>query len=390
MRLVFVVQRYGEEIGGGAEALCRWLAERMQKYFAVEVWTTCALDYLTWANHYPAGRATINSVPVQRFPVDAPRDMKTFNALARTVFAKEQRTLVDELNWLQLQGPYSSALLNAIKTQEDQVDRFVFVTYSYLTTFLGLQLVPRKSLLIPAAHDEPHFYFTAFQPLFHLPLGIIYNTNEEQRLVQSTWQNAYISSCVAGVGVTPAPQAEMNDATPAPTLPDAPYLLYIGRIDVMKGCQELCDYFLKYLPTRPDLHLVLMGKTAMEIPAHPQIHALGFLPEGQKQAVLQKATILVNPSAYESLSLVVLEAWQAGLTVLVNGRSDVLAEHCLASNGGLYYTNYDEFALGLDLLLSHPELRATLGKQGQAYVAQHYSWDEIEKTYVEFILKLET
>ncbi len=55
--------------------------------------------------------------------------------------------------------------------------------------------------------------------------------------------------------------------------------------------------------------------------------------------------LVVNPSQYESLSFMVLEAWQAGVPVLVNGRSEVLVEHCLTSNGGLYYSGYDEFAV---------------------------------------------
>ncbi|MBD3308421.1 glycosyltransferase family 1 protein, partial [candidate division KSB3 bacterium] len=187
MRVAFVVQRYGTEVHGGAETLCRWVAERMHKYFDVEVLTTCALDYLTWENHFPAETTAVNGVPVRRFPTDAPRDMQKFNAFARTLFARECRTIPEELTWIQMQGPASSALLDYIKAEEDHYDLFVFMTYSYLTTFLGLQLVPRKSLLIPAAHDEPHFYFTAFQPIFHLPQGILYNTNEERRLVQTQW-----------------------------------------------------------------------------------------------------------------------------------------------------------------------------------------------------------
>ena len=369
----------------------------MQKYVDVEVLTTCALDYLTWKNHYPAGITVINGVSVHRFLTDQPRDMKHFNAFARTLFAKQSRTLVDELTWIQLQGPYSSELLTYIKEHEAQFDLFIFVTYSYATTFLGLQLVPRKSLLIPAAHDEPQFYFTAYQPIFHIPLGIMYNTNEERRLVQTTWGNSYIPWCIAGVGVSPsgsdqpAPSTDLKtgeDAQDRFALPDSPYLLYIGRIDVMKGCRQLIAYFLSYLQFRPDLHLMLIGKPAMEIPDHPHIHAVGFVSEAQKNEAIQKAILLVNPSEYESLSLVILEAWQQGIPVVVNGRSDVLAEHCLASNGGLYYTNYDEFVVCLELLLSQQKLRHTLGQQGKQYVKARYTWNTVEKTYVDFIMKI--
>jgi len=380
-----VVQRYGEEVNGGAEALCRWVAERMRKYFSVEVLTTCALDYLTWTNYFPTGECIVNGVTVRRFPVDAPRDMDKFNLFARKLFTNDRRTLLDEIEWLRLQGPLSSPLLTYIKENEHRFDLFVFVTYSYLTTYLGVQLVPQKSVLIPAAHDEPHFAFSAFQPIFHLPRGIIYCTNEERRFVQSQRNNQRVPSCVAGVGVEDAenaPQADPLEAFPSP------YLLYVGRVDVMKGCRELLTYFLRYLKQRgSDAHLVLLGKQAMEIPAHPQIHAPGFVSAAQKDDAIRRAAVVVNPSEYESLSIMLLEAWQAGVPVIANGRSDVLAEHCLTSNGGLYYTNYEEFALGLDLLLANPALRETLGRQGKQYVAERYSWDVVEKTYVDFLMQ---
>lgn len=380
-----MVQRYGEEVNGGAEALCRWVAERMRKYFSVEVLTTCALDYLTWTNYFPTGECIVNGVTVRRFPVDAPRDMDKFNLFARKLFTNDRRTLLDEIEWLRLQGPLSSPLLTYIKENEHRFDLFVFVTYSYLTTYLGVQLVPQKSVLIPAAHDEPHFAFSAFQPIFHLPRGIIYCTNEERRFVQSQRNNQRVPSCVAGVGVEDAenaPQADPLEAFPSP------YLLYVGRVDVMKGCRELLTYFLRYLKQRgSDAHLVLLGKQAMEIPAHPQIHAPGFVSAAQKDDAIRRAAVVVNPSEYESLSIMLLEAWQAGVPVIANGRSDVLAEHCLTSNGGLYYTNYEEFALGLDLLLANPALRETLGRQGKQYVAERYSWDVVEKTYVDFLMQ---
>ncbi len=78
MRVAFVIQRYGLEVNGGAEVECRQLAERMSRHMQVEVLTTCAEDYHTWRNVYPAGRDEINGVPVRRFPVDRERTMAEF------------------------------------------------------------------------------------------------------------------------------------------------------------------------------------------------------------------------------------------------------------------------------------------------------------------------
>ena len=57
LRVALVVQRYGEEVNGGAEQLARRIARLLRDDLELTVLTTCALDYLTWADHYPPGRA---------------------------------------------------------------------------------------------------------------------------------------------------------------------------------------------------------------------------------------------------------------------------------------------------------------------------------------------
>jgi glycosyltransferase involved in cell wall biosynthesis len=100
--------------------------------------------------------------------------------------------------------------------------------------------------------------------------------------------------------------------------------------------------------------------------------------EEEKVAALRQCRLLVMPSAYESLSIVTLEAWKLGAPVLANARCRVLMGQCLRSNGGLFYHGYAEFAEGLHLLLDRPPLAQALGRQGQAWVESECAWQTVE------------
>ena len=86
MKLAFVVQRYGAGIAGGSEMHCRQLAERLASRHDITVLTTCARDYVTWENAYPAGLSVENGIRLQRFPVARTRDLKAFADLSDEVF----------------------------------------------------------------------------------------------------------------------------------------------------------------------------------------------------------------------------------------------------------------------------------------------------------------
>ena len=67
-RVALVVQRYGPEVNGGAEQLARRVARLLAGDLDLTVLTTCALDYRTWANHYPAGEQDVEGVRVRALP----------------------------------------------------------------------------------------------------------------------------------------------------------------------------------------------------------------------------------------------------------------------------------------------------------------------------------
>jgi len=383
LKIVFVVQRYGLEVNGGAEFHCRLVAEHMSKYFDVEVLTTCAIDYMTWKNEYPPGIENLNGVCVRRFPVDYERDVPKFSKFSEKIFGNIH-TYEDEIEWMKLQGPYSTKLLNYIKNNKDNYTYFIFFTYLYCTTFFGLPLVKEKALLVPTAHDEPPIYLSIFKSIFKNSKRFIYNTEEEKNFISSQFQVANIPSDVVGVGIDIPSKIDAVSFVQKNTVDN--FIIYVGRVDESKGCKELFDYFIRYKKEKKSsIKLVLLGKTMMKVPEHPDILSLGFVSEQEKFNGIKSAKLLIMPSKYESLSMVLLEAWLCNTAVLVNGKCDVLKGQCIRGNAGLYYESYDEFEGCLDFLLSDDELRNTMGKNGMKFVLQNYSWESIEKRYISIL-----
>jgi len=380
MRIAFVVQRYGLEVGGGAELEARLLAERLAPYLQVQVLTTCALDYMTWANHYPPGVEQINGIPVRRFPVQAPRKITAFDQFSAKILS-QPHTPYDEIQWMALQGPNVPTLYDFLREHHTRYDLILFFTYLYSTTFWGLQIAPFKSVLLPTAHDEPWIYFDIFRTVFHLPRGFIFNSPAEENFVRRLFHNEHIPGVALGIGI------EVPPRKPVPTIAE-PYLLYLGRVDASKGCADLFRYFLRYKAITGDpIKLALIGSQAMPMPDHPDIISLGFIKEGHF-GWLEQAELLILPSPHESLSLATLEAWALGVPVLVNAAAVVLKSHCERGQGGLYYYTEDDFVAALRRLRSEGDLRARLGAQGRAYVEREYRWERIEKQYVEFFRRM--
>lgn len=387
MKIAFVVQRYGLEVNGGAELHCRWIAEHMSMYHNIEIITTCAKDYITWKNEYMPGKDNINGIVVWRFPVDSIRNKSKFDKFSEKIF-ENNHDIDDEIKWMTMQGPYSEKLFDFINDSKDDYDFFIFFTYLYCTTFFGLPLVKNKAILVPTAHDEPPIYLHIFDSIFKDPKVIIYNTEEEKKFVNIRFNNGDVPSEIIGVGINVPKKIDKKDFKQKYNLDD--FIIYVGRVDESKGCKELFEYFLRYkIETQSDIKLVLLGKLIMDIPKHDDIISLGFVSEQDKFNGIKAAELLIVPSKYESLSMVLMESWLCDNTVLVNGNCNVLRIHCINSNGGLYYTNYDEFGECLNVLLNDQIIRYKMGQNGRKYVVDNYDWNIIENKYIRLFKMIE-
>lgn len=380
-----VVQRYGEEVNGGAEYLARQIAERLALYSNVHVYTTCAVDHVTWQNEYPERLSWVNGVTVERFAVDRHRDMRGFSDRHR-VALQHPFDMSIQTQWLVEQGPSCPSLLGAIAKDRHRHDAFIFFTYLYYPTIFGLPIVSDKALLVPFAHDEPMIRMPFFAGLFASTSQVMYQTEEERVLVESIFPVAHKSAGVAGCGIqVPAGIRSQFDGRGQ----DGARALYVGRIEEGKGCDEMIEFVMRYNTLRDSkLTLTLVGKANMPIPRDPHIICLGFVDEEKKWDFLVDSDLLIVPSRYESLSMVLLEAFSVSRPVLVNSRCDVLRGHCIRSNGGLYYSGFEEFLYAVDRLKGDAALRAKMGENGRRYVESNYTWDRVIESYGEAVERL--
>jgi len=380
MKIAFVVQRYGPEVMGGSELHCRLIAERVAGAgHAVSVYTTCAKDYDTWDNVYSPGTETINGVRVHRFRVAKPRDMASFNEYSDWIFSHEH-TAKDELEWVDRQGPLTPDLLEAIEKEEGDHDAFIFFTYLYYTSYWGMKKVRGRKTLVPTAHDEPALRLGIMKEVFAAPAAFMFNTESERRMLgrHFSFDGKYQDTVGVGVEIPDRPDAAGFCRKHGLV---APFILYAGRIEPGKGCRELIQYFLEFLPSHPELTLVLLGNLLMTIPSHPRLRYLGFVPANDKNAAMAGAAVTVHPSHLESLCMAVQESLAVRTPILVQEAADPLKEHCLRGQCGLHYSNSREFAAALGLLLEDVRLRKVLGENGYAYVRKNYAWAMVLAKY---------
>lgn len=401
--IAFIVQRYGIEVNGGAEHYCKQLAEKLAAFHQVIILTTCAIDYITWKPEYPPGLTEVDGIPVHRFAngtrargryVDFIRRKmmrrKWYQKLARWTgllgwaernFEAYSVTEVDEMKWLERQGPACPELIHYLQQHQQQYDALFFITSLYYPTAVGVKVAPRKSIMVPTLHDERTSYFPLYQNVMQQPEWILYSAPSEKKLGERIYNIAGKKNAITGIGVNPVEITDAGNTILEKYHIISPFVIYIGRIDSAKGCKELFAFFQKYKYEYKDpLQLVVVGRAHMQLPNHPDIIFTGFTDDQTKWQLLTKSLLLIMPSRYESLSMVLLESFYAHKPVIANARCEVLKDHIDISQGGFAYHDYSDFSKGLHQLVTNQNMLQQMGEAGYQYVDSYYNWNVIINT----------
>lgn len=386
-KIAIVVQRIGKELVGGSEGYAFGMAKLLSELsFDVEILTTTAIDHITWENYYNEGIEDITKrFRIRRFKVDFKKspywhdiNRIIFRGLPLDLFFKLGDKEKDEYiniirktpvglqeEWMKFQGPYSSNLLEYIKAKQDNYDLFIFMTYLYPTTYIGIDMIMNRNkvFIVPTFHDEPAAYFSIMRK--YLNLKFMFLTNAEKKLANKIFQYPLCSEII-GFGLKDK-FADINPYT------SEDYFLYAGRIDEGKGVRELFEFFIRFSKRYNNTKLYTIGDGPLKDFSHECIKYLGFVNEEQKLSLMKGAIGFVHPSPYESLGIVLIESFMMGTPAVINRKSEVLYDHIINSNGGFAYNSYEDFETYMTDLIKNRDLRDKYGKNARIYYLKNYS-----------------
>lgn len=384
-KLIFVTPWYGQYATGGAETLCRTVAEHLSAAgFQVEVFTTCSKQFPSnWTNDYKPGTYTENALTVTRFTVDS-RDADLFNTLNGKILASVPLSHDEELAFFK-NNINSTDMMDAITRDSDSI--FIFIPYLYGVVFFGCQIHPERSIMIPCLHDEGYARMKLMRQALSKIAAISFNSSAEKKLANSLLEKMPYNA-VIGTGIDQNIISEPIRFKNKHGLDQ--FILYAGRKAQEKNVPLLIEYFCKFLEqNNSDLKLVLLGNGKAQIPEKFSKNILDMMvSKSELHDAYAAATVFCLPSINESFSIVIMEAWLQKTPVLVHGKSEVTKDHCIKSNGGLYFDNYDEFEGCVKYFIENKEMRKKLGENGAKYVSTNFNWAKIISSYSEFFKNL--
>ena len=302
----------------------------------VEVLTTCARDYITWANEYPGGHRA--------------HQRRHGAALSRTRARATSRPSTDTPTGSSTTRTRATTRCRGSSSRARGARRCI----DYLAQTLALRCghilhLPLRadcaraadrsgaSILTPTAHNEPAIHLGDLQGNLPAAKAIAYNTEVEKAFLKDVrptrsrrgdrWlrrRNAaasrlsalVVSARIHGDQTQNPETSQPEDPAEAPEARLAGFRhtstsrgarpsdagtgftgrsLYGGRIDPGKGCEELIEYFSTYVGDGGDASLVLMGLKLMPLPEEPFINFAGMLSEQERLQALEAATVSCAP-----------------------------------------------------------------------------------------------
>lgn len=193
------------------------------------------------------------------------------------------------------------------------------------------------------------------------------------------------------------PRVDIEEFRARRGLPEVPIIMFMGRLNPIKGPDLLLNAFYQVQGRICDHHLVFVGPDegmqaglfayAMNNGLAERVHFFGFLGGNDKAAAYQMASLLVVPSRQEAMSIVVLEAGVCGTPVLLTDQCGFGEIRSLDPRLEVPATAVG-ISKGLINLLNQPDLMDRLSIEFRELVLKRYTWNGMVPKYLNLYEKI--
>ena len=176
-------------------------------------------------------------------------------------------------------------------------------------------------------------------------------------------------------------------------LQGVPYILFMGRLNLIKGPDILLKAYIRLSLEFPTLHLVFAGpdeglgdqlrKKIKKESLENRIHLIGYIESYDKVGAYTGAEFLVVPSRREAMSIVALEAGACGTPVILStecGFDEVKEVGCK-----VVQPIADELYNGMNSMLSSSKSLKALGNDLRNLILERYTWKKSAEQYLKFL-----
>jgi glycogen(starch) synthase len=174
--------------------------------------------------------------------------------------------------------------------------------------------------------------------------------------------------------------------------PDEKMILFVGRLNWVKGIMDLVQAMPDILKEYPKTKLVILGTGDEEANLRNLVHRLGiennvemrfeFVSEHERIVHYAASDLCVFPSLYEPFGIVSLEAMAMEKPIVVGAKGvSGLKEQVVSAGPGRTGIHVDgsnpaDIAWGVKKILANPEKAKEWGKNARERVLNYFTWEK--------------
>ena len=186
----------------------------------------------------------------------------------------------------------------------------------------------------------PYWYLVEFWVL-HTAFRVLFTSTTEASLAQRSfalhrWHPAIVPYGVNRPSGDPETEARAFLQS-CPAVVNRRFLLFLGRIQIKKGCDLLLRSFAAQAARDPELHLVMAGpdpegwvaqlqQLATDLGCAHRVHWPGMLRGEAKWGAFRLAEAFILPSHQENFGIAVAESLACGTPVLISDQVNIAQE----------------------------------------------------------------